>query len=116
MDLADDVRRSSVAWGGEPASATGFLAISGSAVGVGRSLTFRVVSCTVPEQFEVYWKIKNTGQEAAQVGQLRGEIVPDDGSRSHQESTLYRGEHYVECYVVKGGLVRARTRHRVVII
>lgn len=115
MNLTDDVRViCHVAR--KPGFRDGLLSGLGYRVQIGRSLTFRVVSCSVTEPYDVYWKIKNTGQEAARANGLRGEILADGGSRSRSESTLYRGEHYVECYVVHGGVVRARTRHRVVII
>lgn len=114
LNLTDDVRvicRVSR----KPGFRDGLLSNMGYRIGVGRSLNFQVVSCTVPEPFDVRWKIKNTGSEAARVGQLRGEIRQDNGSRTHHESTLYRGEHYVECYVIRDGVVRARARHRRVI-
>lgn len=93
----------------------GLLSSMGYRVAVGRSLTFKVTSCTVAAPYDVYWKIKNKGAEARRAGQLRGEIVRDAGASERVETTRYRGEHYVECYVVKDGVVRARTRHRVVI-
>lgn len=81
-----------------------------------RSLRFRVVECNVPAPYQMYWKIKNTGAEAAKVGQLRGEIREDTGSHQHSESTKYRGSHYVECYVVKDGRVVARDRQSVFVV
>lgn len=81
-------------------------------VGKHRSLRFSA-STDVPGPFEVYWKIRNTGPEAA--GQLRGELIKDTGAMSRTENTLYRGRHYVEVYVVKNCQVLAMDRHDVVI-
>lgn len=75
-----------------------------------RELRFKVTT-DVPEPFDVFWKVRNTGDEAARVGQLRGEIV--SGYRTHKESTLYSGRHYVEVYIVKNRRVLASDRHRV---
>jgi hypothetical protein len=71
-------------------------------------LEFRVTDTTLPEPYEVYWKVRNYGREAWLRGQLRGQIK--HGQRTHRESTLYRGEHYVDCYLGKDGVCRARTR------
>ncbi|SYZ71958.1 hypothetical protein TRIP_C20073 [Candidatus Zixiibacteriota bacterium] len=69
-----------------------------------KSLEFIVEYCSVPEPYEIKWKVKNTGAEARRIGQLRGEIYDDDGYRRRKESTKYWGNHYVECYVIKNGV------------
>ena len=58
-------------------------------VGKHRSLVFNVIKGDVPEPYEILWKIKNTGEEAASLGQLRGSIF--QGGHTHHESTLYTG-------------------------
>lgn len=73
-----------------------------------RSLRFQITDTSVKEPFEVYWKVRNHGREARMRGQLRGEIV--NGASVHHESTLYRGDHYIECYIVKKGRCVARAR------
>lgn len=83
-------------------------------VGKHRQLRFRI-STDVSEPFELYWKVRNTGKEAEQLGALRGQILRDSGSRTRTESTSYSGRHYVEAYIVKGGRLVARDRHEVVI-
>lgn len=87
----------------------------GDTVGKRRKLRFTIERCNVPAPYEVYWKVKNFGDEAARAGQLRGEVVRDGGQRQKDESTLYRGKHYVECYVVKNGLCVAKDRQPVII-
>lgn len=71
-------------------------------------LDFFITTCNVPEPYAVKWKIKNTGQEAASIRALRGEIINDDGYKSRHESTKYEGTHYVECYVIKNNVCVAK--------
>lgn len=64
---------------------------------------FRIVSHNVPSPYSVKWKVRNFGDEARGRGALRGEISDDNGTETKKESTLYHGEHYVECYIIKNG-------------
>jgi hypothetical protein len=73
-------------------------------------------ACDVPAPYVVYWKIKNTREEATRVNQLRGEIVEDAGSHQRSETTKYRGSHYVECYIVKDRRVAAVDRQPVFVV
>jgi predicted nucleotidyltransferase len=63
-------------------------------------LLFKIINSEVPEDYKVMWKVKNTGREAARKGQQRGEIVWDLGGKEKEESTLYTGTHFVECYII----------------
>jgi hypothetical protein len=94
----------------------GTLSRRGNRVAKHRQLSFRIVNCNVPAPFDVYWKIKNRGAEASARTQLRGEVVLDDGSRRRQESTLYQGDHYVECYIIKDAQCVAIAHHPVRVI
>lgn len=65
----------------------------------------------MPWPYTVYWKVKNYGAEAAAVpGGLRGKITPANGgpNPTKHESTKYTGTHYVEVYIVKDSVCRAR--------
>lgn len=73
-----------------------------------RGLDFVISHRSVPLPFSVKWKIKNTGSEAEEKDALRGEIIDDLGGHTRHESTLYEGEHYVECYVIKDGVCVAK--------
>jgi len=75
-----------------------------------RSLKFTIEHCDVLEPYSIKWKVKNLGQEAADRGQLRGEITDDNGFRNKDEYTLYEGSHYVECYIIKDGVCVAADR------
>ena len=82
-------------------------------VGKGASLTFSVRHCTVPQPYDVFWKVKNQGVAATQAGDLRGQIYHEP---RHEESTRYRGQHWVECYIVKDGACVASQRYVVRIV
>lgn len=67
------------------------------------NLVFKIISNNVPAPYSVKWKVRNFGDEAKQLNALRGEITDDNGSEIKTENTLYHGEHYVECYIIKNG-------------
>lgn len=76
--------------------------------GIAKRYSLRFVAKTdVTEPYEVYWQVVNTGQEAASAGQLRGDFKA--GGLIHTETTKYTGFHWVECFIVKGGIVVARS-------
>lgn len=87
----------------------------GNVVSKNRDLKFSIASCTVPTPYDVYWKIKNFGQEAQAANCLRGDIHKDTGSHTWTEKTKYRGRHFVECYIVKDGICVASDRQEVII-
>ncbi len=75
-----------------------------------RKLKFIINQCNVSLPYSIKWKIKNTGDEAKKLDALRGEIVDDLGYQSRNESTLYEGSHYVECYIIKNGVCVAKDK------
>ncbi|MDP8905307.1 MAG: nucleotidyltransferase [Chloroflexota bacterium] len=76
-----------------------------------RELRFRVET-DVAWPYDVYWKVRNFGEEAARANGLRGELMKASDPRGwHRETTLYTGTHWIEAYVVKDGTVRATDRH-----
>ncbi len=77
----------------------------------GRSIRFRILTTDVPEPYDIYWKVRNHGDEARRRNQLRGSIFRDGPERS--ENTAYAGHHYVDCYLVKDGVCMATARERV---
>lgn len=62
--------------------------------------------------YEVYWQVVNTGPDATAQNGLRGQIV--SGFGTHKESTLYQGFHWIECFIVKDGVLVARSGEFVV--
>jgi hypothetical protein len=81
-----------------------------------RSLKFKIEASNIPQPYEVYWKIRNYGDEAGSADSLRGDIHKDDGSRTWTETTSYIGNHYVEAMIVKNGVCVARSRQNVIVI
>jgi hypothetical protein len=90
------------------------LADHGNRVQKNRSLTFTATT-NAPPPYDVYWKVRNGGTEAAAVRQLRGEITRDQGRGIRTESTSYKGRHYVECYIVKDDAVVAVDQQTVIV-
>jgi hypothetical protein len=76
------------------------------------------VNTDVPAPFQVYWQVVNTGKEAEDARQLRGEIVLSKtagvGGLMQKESTSYTGIHWVECFIVKNNVCVARSGEFVV--
>lgn len=73
----------------------------------------------VSAPYDVFWQVVNTGREATDAGSLRGQILPSQsagvgGRHQREESTLYTGSHWVECFVVKNGVCVARSGEFVV--
>jgi Adenylyl/Guanylyl and SMODS C-terminal sensor domain len=78
-----------------------------------KDLRFFVKHTDVPTPYELYWKVLNRGRLAVKRDMVRGQIVEDDGRLQRNESTDFKGDHVVECYVVKDGVVVATDRVRV---
>lgn len=79
------------------------------------SLKFTVTTNT-PPPYEVQWQVVNTGQEAIAAGGLRGDFYPSDGvhTGTRWESTLYRGTHWIEAFIIKDGVCVARSGRKTV--
>lgn len=75
-----------------------------------KRLIFQVTEFDGSDESTIYWKVLNRGDEARRRNCIRGQIVPDTGSRKKEESTDFRGEHIVECYAVQNGVVVAKDR------
>ncbi len=75
-----------------------------------KSLEFEIVEINVPGDYEILWKVLNRGDEARKRNKIRGQIVPDEGQHHKTEPTSFRGDHIVECFAVKNGVVVAKDR------
>ncbi|MFB5311080.1 nucleotide-binding domain-containing protein [Enterococcus casseliflavus] len=58
-----------------------------------------IQSTNCPSYDKVLWKVLNVGPEAEKRNNIRGQIK-DRGSKI-TEDTLFRGDHYIECYLIK---------------
>ncbi|MGC5168724.1 nucleotide-binding domain-containing protein [Luteimicrobium sp. DT211] len=76
----------------------------------GKRLKFQITSCSVPEPYAVKWKVLNQGPAAERRRMIRGEIIDSTAPGIRQEHSDFRGEHIVECYIIKDGIVVARDR------
>lgn len=85
----------------------------GNKVERGRSITFSVKVDNIPMPYQIYWKTLNRGQYAIEEDCIRGQVLV--GGIDHVESTKFRGNHFVECYIVKDGICVARDRQSVII-
>lgn len=75
-----------------------------------KRLRFWVAELSVTQPYEIYWKVLNRGHEAERRNCIRGEILKDEGHQEKTENTLFLGDHVVECYCVKDGVVVAKDR------
>lgn len=76
-----------------------------------KKLTFNVVKCDVPKPYEIYWKVRNCGEEAYRRNDIRGTIFKENKvPQKRIEYTQFRGSHYVECYIIKNKVCVARKK------
>lgn len=78
-----------------------------------KTLKFKITRNDVPKPYTVKWKVLNIGQEAEKRDCIRGYITADQGHETIQESTSFKGDHVVECYILKDGVVVARSETNV---
>lgn len=75
-----------------------------------RKLLFTINEISVPKPYSIEWKILNRGEEAKKRNCIRGQIFSDNGHLNRSESTNFKGDHIVECYAIKDGVVVAKDR------
>jgi hypothetical protein len=74
-----------------------------------KALDFTITECSVARPYTVRWKVLNRGDEAERRDEVRGEIIsPNGAGNARRERTTFRGEHVVECYIIKDEIVVAR--------
>ncbi|SFL38682.1 hypothetical protein SAMN04488004_11677 [Loktanella salsilacus] len=78
---------------------------SGRIVKKGQEMKFRLNLKTGTffdwKDYQIFWRVTNTGDEAANAEQLRGDIIREYRSADRWESLSYRGLHFVEAFVVR---------------
>lgn len=79
---------------------------SGQVLAPRRELGFEAVFDEQPGD-SVFWQVVNTGAEARNRGQLRGSF--EAGTRFKDETALYRGDHFIEAFLIRGGVCVARS-------
>ncbi len=66
-----------------------------------------------------YWQVVNTGTQATNANQLRGDIFIgkiEKGRSKRREETSYAGLHWIECFVVVDGVCVGRSGEFLVVI
>lgn len=77
---------------------------------INKDLKFVVKEISAKEPFDIFWKVLNRGDVARRRNCIRGQITKDSGRREKIETTNFRGDHIVECYCIKDGIVVAKDR------
>jgi hypothetical protein len=72
------------------------------------------VSTSVKGAYTVKWQVVNTGQEAYEANQLRGDFYESDDQHYRWERAGYGGTHWVQAFVLKDGICVARTEKKFV--
>jgi len=75
-----------------------------------KKLLFSIVKIDVPEPYHIEWKILNRGDVAERKNKIRGQIDRDEGKGRKEERTSFRGNHIVDCYAIRNGVVVAKDR------
>ena len=73
-----------------------------------KSLKFFIKDNEVPTPYNIKWKVTNRGEEAIKRNCIRGEIINDGGNKIRFETSDFKGNHFVECYIIKDNKVVAR--------
>lgn len=73
----------------------------------GKSLDFFINSTDLENPDQIVWKVRNCGEIAEKKDDIRGQLI-FTSDRTHHENTRFDGPHYVECYLIKNGVVVAR--------
>ncbi len=87
-----------------------FILENGHPLLANKDLRFKIVENDVPAPFDVKWKVLNRGEIARRKDKVRGQIIPDKGRGERTETTNFKGDHVVECFIVKDGIVVAKDR------
>lgn len=74
------------------------------------------MTTNVPRPYDIHWQVVNTGHEAAVENGLRGGFYLSDNNNGtvRWESTLYKGTHWIEAFVIKNGVCVARSGRKYV--
>ncbi|MRR30978.1 hypothetical protein EG834_11780 [bacterium] len=74
------------------------------------------VTTNVPSPYDVRWQVVNTGREATEADQLRGDFYESSKGTNNVrwESTAYVGTHWVEAFIIKNGFCVAKSGRRYV--
>lgn len=80
-----------------------------------KSLEFFIKDINIKGDYDIYWKVKNEGDMAKEKNCIRGQILKTNKKKKF-EHTDFKGEHYVECYIVQNGVCVAKDKILVPIV
>ncbi len=63
------------------------------------SVRCKIKHTNAPSYDKVLWKVRNVGDEAERLNEIRGQIL--DRGNEITENTKFYGPHYIECYLIK---------------
>lgn len=66
------------------------------------SVTCKIDHADCPPFDKVLWKVLNVGKESVKRNDIRGQIL--DRGEKITENTIFRGQHYIECYLIKNDI------------
>ncbi|VDG18677.1 hypothetical protein [Lactobacillus plantarum 16] [Lactiplantibacillus mudanjiangensis] len=66
------------------------------------SVTCKIAHTNCPSFDKILWKVLNVGEESVKRNDIRGQIV--DRGEKITENTIFRGQHYIECYLIKNNI------------
>lgn len=90
---------------------------NGFKISSNKKLIFKIKDCNVPDPMQVKWKVLNNGLEAQNRDCIRGDIIDSNEHPNRRKETAdFSGNHLVECYVIRFGVVVARDEIEVPII
>jgi hypothetical protein len=75
-----------------------------------RGLKFIVIGCSVEPPYTLKWKVLSRGPEGERRNMVRGQIVDASRPNTRVEHSDFRGDHVVECFVIKDSVAVARDR------
>jgi hypothetical protein len=87
----------------------------GNKVAKNRILTFTIKSSNVPEPYDVWWKVRNTGPEAIARNMIPARLSRTATVAAARSLRPSGANHFVEVYVIKNGVVVAKDHHPVII-
>ena len=87
--------------------------LKGIPLTLSKNLEFFISACSITEPYAVKWKVLNRGSEAERRDSIRGEIIGSTKGRRRVEHSHFKGDHIVECYIIKNEVVVARDRIKV---
>ncbi len=74
-----------------------------------KQLEFKIQKTSCPPPYDIWWKVRNVGNEAIKRNMVRGNILKSN-LKTQNEHTNFEGNHYVECYLIKNGICVARDK------